>query len=184
MFLHTIFISSIVQIFIAIHAVPMVLLMTDFFLHVSSKSGLCFGSVQCHSSGHCCVYVFCVFFSGLHIFTCGSLFFSLRLVSFAALRCFEWIRFCILLYLYNFEALFLFGSCERSASAGFFSEPSFFLCASFTYLELLYLRYFFSYAVFISACFNLRYCIGLSLLVWDFRNIFISCVNWFELFSF
>ena len=45
-FLHTIFISSIVQIFLAVHAVPAVLIMIDLFLHVSSESGLCFGSVR------------------------------------------------------------------------------------------------------------------------------------------
>ena len=54
-------------------------------------------------------------------------FFSLRLVSFTALRCFERIRFSVLLYLYIFEGLFLFGSCEHSASAGFFGEPPFFV---------------------------------------------------------
>ena len=42
-FVHTIFISSIVQVFLAVHAVP---IMVDLFLHVSSESGLCFGSVR------------------------------------------------------------------------------------------------------------------------------------------
>ena len=64
-------------------------------------------------------------FSRLHIFTCGSLV-SFQLVSFAAFQCFELIRFCVLLYLYIFDGLFLFGSCERSASAGFFGEPPLF----------------------------------------------------------
>ena len=122
-----------------------------------------------------CVRLLC-FFSGLHIFTCGSLF-SLLLVSFSGLWCFERIHFCVLLYLYIFEGLFFFGSCERLSSAGFSASLPFFVCTSFTYLDL-YLRYFFSCTVFISACFNLRYRSGLGLLVWDIRNIFISCVIW------
>ena len=60
-FLHTIFISSVDQIFFAVPAVPG---MIDLFLHVSSESGLCFGSVRCRSPGHCCMYVFCVFSPG------------------------------------------------------------------------------------------------------------------------
>ena len=157
-FLHTIFISSVDQIFFA---VP---IMIDLFLHVSSESGLCFGSVRCRSPGHCCMYVLCVFSTG-----CISLHAALSFFSpFGFVRCTSVLRmnsFCVLLYLYIFEALFLFGSCKRSASAGFFGEPSFFICASFTYLELLYFRYFFPYAVFISACFNLRYRSGLGLLL-------------------
>ena len=38
----------------------------------------------------------------------------------------------------------------------FCDEFSFFFCASFTFLDLLYLRYF-TYAVFMSTCFHLRY---------------------------
>ena len=45
-FLHTILISSIVQIFLAVYAVPAVPIMVDLFLHVSSESGLCFRSVR------------------------------------------------------------------------------------------------------------------------------------------
>ena len=75
MFLHTIFISSIVQIFLAVHAVPTVPLMIDLFLHVSSESGLCFGSVRCRSPGHCCLYVFCFFFRVAYLYMRLSLFF-------------------------------------------------------------------------------------------------------------
>ena len=43
-FLHTILISSVVQIFLAVHAVTVAMIMVDLFLYVSFESGLCFGS--------------------------------------------------------------------------------------------------------------------------------------------
>ena len=110
-----------------------------------------------------CVSVFYVFLQVAYLYMQLSLF-SIHSVSFVVLRMFSFL--CpVLLYLYIFEGLFLFGLCERSASAGFFGEPPFFVSTWFTYLELLCLRYFFSYAVFISACFNLRYRSGRGLLV-------------------
>ena len=48
----------------------------------------------------------------------------------------------------------MFDSCETSASAVFLQRV--FFSASFSYLELLHLRYF-SSAVFLSACLILRY---------------------------
>ena len=61
----------------------------------------------------------------------------------------------------------------------FCGESSFFFCASFTYLELLYLRYF-SYAVFISACFNLRYRNVLSRMRFSqFLHLMLQLVEWF-----
>ena len=52
----------------------------------------------------------------------------------------------------------MFSSCENSASAVFLWRVFFFFffSALFTFLELLYLRYF-SSAVFLSACLILRY---------------------------
>ena len=68
-----------------------------------------------------------VFFSGLHIFTCGSLFFLsvwFRSLHFGASTEFLKDYFCAWLV--------------RTLSFGWFcSEFSFFVCASFTYLELL-----------------------------------------------
>ena len=108
-FAPSIFISSIIQIFLAIHAVP---IMVNLFLHVSSESVLCFGSVRCHSPGHCCVYAFCIFLRVAYL--CMRLsFFS----SFGFVRCASMLG--LNSYLYIFEGLFFFGSCERSASAGF-----------------------------------------------------------------
>ena len=75
--------------------------------------------------------------------------FSLCFVSFAALRCFErnvfeFLRDC-------------FVWLVQTLGFGCFLQRVFFLfCASFTYLELFYLRYF-SDAVFLSACLHLRY---------------------------
>ena len=61
-----------------------------------------------------------VFFFGAHVFTDGSLFFSL--VSFAALR----------MTFVFFLGIVLFGSCEHSASAVF--APSFLFVLRFVYL--------------------------------------------------
>ena len=55
----------------------------------------------------------------------------------------------------------MFSSCENSASAVFLRRVFFFV--SFSYLELLYLRYF-SSAVFFSACLILRYCNAVCLM--------------------
>ena len=61
----------------------------------------------------------------------------------------------------------------------FCGESSFFFCASFTYLELLYLRYF-SYTVFISTCFNLRYRSVLSRMGFSqFLLLMRQLVEWF-----
>ena len=62
----------------------------------------------------------------------------------------------------------------------FCGESSFFFCSLFTYLELLYLRYF-SYAVFISACFNLRYRSALSRMRFlQYLNLMHQLVEWFS----
>ena len=74
--------------------------------------------------------------------------FSLCFVSLPMLRCFELIRL--------FEGLFCSTRAKTTASAVFLRRVFFFFSASFTYLELLYLRYFTS-TVFLSACLILRY---------------------------
>ena len=88
-----------------------------------------------------------VFFSGPHIFTRGSIFFlSVRFFSlrFGASNEFVSLNDC-------------FGLARANTRLWLFLlRVFFFFCASFTYLEHLYLRYV-SYAVFIYACFHLRY---------------------------
>ena len=102
-----------------------------------------------------------MFFSGLNIFTCCSLFFSLHSVSFIASNDFVFVYYCICIFLKDCFCLARANARLRLV----FSVSLLFRLRFFTYLELLYLRYFFSYAVFISACFNLRYRSGLGLLL-------------------
>ena len=85
---------------------------------------------------------------GAHVFTCGSPLFSLCFISLAALRCFERIRIV--------EGLFCLARANTWASAGFLQLVFFFFYASFTYLELFYLRYF-SFSVFLSTGLHLWY---------------------------
>ena len=95
------------------------------------------GIAACTSLGLC---------YGARGFPCGSLLF-LSLISFAALRCFERIRL--------FEGFFVW-LVQKLGFGCFLRRVFFFFYASFTYLELLYLRYFFSTG-FLSACLLLRY---------------------------
>ena len=115
-----------------------------FILLGSSEFVFYFGSVRVISSGHCCVYLFRILL-GARGFPCGSLLF-LCFVSFAILQCFERIRL--------FEGLSRSARVKTRLRLSFCGE--FFFSASFTYLGLLYLRYF-SSAVFLSACLILRY---------------------------
>ena len=121
------------------------------------------------------MYVFCIFLWVAYLYMRLSFFLSVWVSS---LR-FDASILRMNSYLYIFGRIILFGSCERSASAGFCSESSFFFCASFTYLELLCLRYF-SYAGFISACFNLRYRSVLSLMrLSQYLHVMRQLVEWF-----
>ena len=61
----------------------------------------------------------------------------------------------------------------------FLRRVFFFVCVSFTCLELLYLRYF-SYSVFISACFHLWYRSVLSRMRFSqFIHLMLRLVEWF-----
>ena len=71
-------------------------------------------------------------------------FVSFRSLSFGASNVFKLLRDC-------------FVWLVRTLGFGcFLMQVFFFFCASFTYLELFYLRYF-SYSVFLSTCLHLRY---------------------------
>ena len=111
-----------------------------------------------------------VFFSWAHIFTCGSLFFLsvwFRSLRFGASNEFIFLRVC-------------FVWLVRTLGFGCFcSEFFFFFCALFTYLEHFYLRCF-SYAVFISAWFHLRYCNVLCCMRFSqFLHLMLQWVEWF-----
>ena len=84
---------------------------------------------------------------GAYVFTCGSpLFLSVSLCSlrFGASNVFVFLRDC-------------FVWLVRTLGFGcFLRRVFFFFCASFTYLELFYIRYF-SYSVFLSTCLHLQY---------------------------
>ena len=123
MFAHSIFISSIIQIFLAIHAVP---IMVNLFLHVSSESVLCFGSVRCRSPGHCCVYAFCIFLRVAYLYMRLSLFFS----SFGFVRCASMLG--LNSYLYIFEGLFFLARANAQLRLGL--RRAFFFRLRFVYL--------------------------------------------------
>ena len=102
-FLHKIFISSIVQIFLAIHAVPAVPIMVDFFLHVSSESGLCSEVSDDVHQGIAACMSFVFFLWVAYLYMRLSLFFS----PFGFVRCASVLRMnSFLYYIYIFEGLF------------------------------------------------------------------------------
>ena len=69
----------------------------SFITFVFLPSLVCTSEVTADVTSAFCVHVFSGFFFGLHIFTCGSPFFSLHLVSFKVASVLRMISFCGLL---------------------------------------------------------------------------------------
>ena len=113
-----------------------------------------------------------VFFSGLHIFTCGSLFFS----PFGFAHCTSMLR--INLYLYIFEGLFCLARANARLQLVF--RRVFFFLLRFVYLFRTPLSWYFSCAGFISACFNLRYrSVRSRMRFSQYLHLMCQLVEWF-----